>query len=309
MRSLIIMMGVLVATTAWAEFTLDDNGSDVTVLENGKPVTVYHYGRVEPPEKVPEHYGRACYLHPLYGLDGDVMTQDFPVDHRHHRGVFWAWPECKVGDRLINVWALGDARQHHEKWTAREADADKAHIGVINFWAFDDAPDLPQVREEVDFIVRPADDTGRAIDFRLKMTNVTDKEVTFLGAAGKGYGGFCIRPDANRKPFTFTTAKGISQKDVLSLDTPWADVTSKASPDGPISGMAVFQHPSNPGYPFPGWIFRHYAFLGASWPHEKPHTMAPGESFELQYRLYLHRGTAEEAKVADKFAVYTAGAK
>jgi AcrR family transcriptional regulator len=40
---------------------------------------------------VPEKFRRSCYIHPLYGLDGEVMTEDFPVDHRHHRGVFWAW--------------------------------------------------------------------------------------------------------------------------------------------------------------------------------------------------------------------------
>ena len=310
MRNLMMIgMGLLVAAAGWAEFTLEDNGSSETVIENGKPVLTYNYARVAPPANVPDHFGRACYLHPVYGLDGDVMTQDFPVDHYHHRGVFWAWPECTVGGRRMDVWALDDVRQHHEKWTAREADADKAHVGVVNSWAFDDAPDKPQVREEVDFTVRPADATGRAIDFRLKMTNVSDKPVTFLGAKDKGYGGFCFRPDANRKPFTFTTAKGVCAEDALSFETPWADMTSRAAPDGPISGAAIFEHPSNPGYPFPGWIFRHYGFLGASWPHEKTHALAPGESFELQYRLYLHRGTAEEAKVAEKFEAYIAGLK
>ena len=35
-------------------------------------------------------YTRANYIHPLYGLDGEVLTEDFPRDHPHHRGVFWA---------------------------------------------------------------------------------------------------------------------------------------------------------------------------------------------------------------------------
>ena len=179
-----------IACGAWGEFTLQDDNARLTVLENGKPVLVYNYTRVAPPEKVAEHFGRECYIHPLYGLDGDVLTQDFPVDHRHHRGVFWAWPECKVGERRMDIWALEDVRQHHEKWLAREAGKVKAEIGVQNFWAFDDAPDKPQVREEVHFTVLPADEKGRAIDFDLKLTNVTQETVTFLGAANKGYGGF-----------------------------------------------------------------------------------------------------------------------
>ncbi|MCA9427928.1 MAG: PmoA family protein, partial [Candidatus Omnitrophica bacterium] len=85
------------------------------------------------------------------------------------------------------------------------------------------------------------------------------------------------------------------------LDTPWGDVTSRVEPDGPTSGMALFQHPENPGYPHRGWIFRHYGFLGASWPHLEPYEIAPGESVTLRYRMLIHRGTAEEAKVGEAF--------
>ena len=191
----------------------------------------------------------------------------------------------------------------------KNAGADKSEIGVQNFWACDDAPETPQVREEIRFIVHPAEGDGRAIDFHLKMTNATDEVLTFLGATGKGYGGFNFRPDARRRPFTFTTAKGLCNKDALMFDTPWADIVSKTGPDGPVSGAAIFQHSGNPGYPHHGWIFRHYGFLGACWPHVEPHALEPGESFDLRYRLYIHRGTAEEAGVAERFNEYVAEAK
>lgn len=308
-KSLCTVVLVCLGLGASAEFSLKDDNAHLALLENGKPVLVYNYARVAPPEKVPEHFGRACYIHPLYGLDGDVLTEDFPVDHYHHRGVFWAWPECKVGERRMNVWEMPDAHQHHEKWLVREAGADKAEIAVQDFWSFDDAPDKPLVREEIRFTVLPADDKGRAIDFYLKLTNVSTETVTFLGAKGKGYGGLCVRPDARRSPFTFTTAGGVCKDDALSFDTPWADVTSKVKPDGPTSGIAIFEHPKNPGYPFPGWIFRHYGFLGASWPHEQEHALKPGESFELRYRLFVHRGSAEEANVARQFGEYASGVR
>ncbi len=65
--------------------------------------------------------------------------------------------------------------------------------------------------------------------------------------------------------------------------------------------IALFQHPSNPGFPHPGWILRHYGFLGASWPQYERLELDPGGSFQLAYRVYLHRGDAEEASVADRF--------
>lgn len=310
MRIVVSLLGVFgIVTTCFAEFTLDDNKASLTILENGKPVLVYNYEPVKAPDKVPENFTRACYIHPLYGLDGEVMTQDFPIDHFHHRGVFWAWPECKVGDRRMDVWALGDVRQHHKKWVAKKAGPDKAEIAVENFWALDDAPDKPQVKEEVAFTVLSAEKTGRAIDFDLKLTNVADNDITFLGAKNKGYGGFCFRPDARRLPLTFTTASGECPQDALRFDTPWADVSFQVRPSGPYSGAAIFQHPKNPGFPFPGWIFRHYGFLGASWPHEQEHVLKPGASFELRYRLYIHRGRAEEAGIDSKFEEYISSIK
>lgn len=299
----------LPAGPARAEFTLEDKDGKLTVFENGKPVLAYNYEPVKPPEGVPSRYERACYIHPVYGLDGDVLTQDFPPDHYHHRGVFWAWPKTRIGDRPADIWVCADIYQRHEKWTAREAGADKAVVGVRNYWSYNDAPEEKVGQEDMTFTVHPADETGRAIDFSFKFTNITDQDVTFLGATGKGYGGFNFRPDANRRPLSFTTIDGPRAEDVLKCETPWADVTSKVKPDGPVSGVAIFQHPKNPGYPHHGWILRHYGFIGACWPHVHEHVLKPGEFLELRYRLCIHRGTAEEAGVAEMFQAYIAEAK
>jgi hypothetical protein len=55
-------------------------------------------------------YKRANYIHPLYGLDGQVLTEDFPRDHLHHRGVFWAWHQLWLSDMKIgDPWATVDS--------------------------------------------------------------------------------------------------------------------------------------------------------------------------------------------------------
>jgi hypothetical protein len=237
-------------------------------------------------------------------LDGEILTQDFPIDHFHHRGVFWAWPECKTGDKLLDVWQMKGARQHHEKWLKKEVNVEGAEIGAQNIWSFDDAPDKAIIREEAYFCVRPADEKARAIDFDLKFTNVSDVVVTFLGAKNKGYGGLSYRPNALRLPLTFTTSSGVCENDALRFDTPWADIALSPKDGAPVAGVSIFQNPKNPGYPFPGWMFRHYGFLGASWPHEQEHALKPGESFELRYRMLVHRGSATDAGVAERFQKY-----
>jgi len=286
-------LGVLVALPCFGEFALAESTTGVTVLEDGAPVLTYNFGRIEPPAGVDvDRYWRSSYVHPLYGPDGAAITEDFPRDHYHHRGVFWTWPETQVGERKMDVWTIVGARQLFQRWINKAASAERAVIEVENAWFFDDDPEA-KVRETVAITVHAAADDARAIDFRLRFENVTDEDVAFLGAENKGYGGFSFRPIADNRPFTFLTATGISEKDALRYETPWASIRWQADDSAEPAGAAIFQHPSNPGYPHPGWIFRHYGFLGASWPHEVTHTLEPGASFTLRYRLLIYAGAPE----------------
>src|SRR5262245_21288573 len=66
--------------------------------EGNEPVFVYHFGAVSS-SKAPNARSRSNYFHPLYGLDGEVLTDDFPQDHDYHRGLYWAWSHIRVGDQ------------------------------------------------------------------------------------------------------------------------------------------------------------------------------------------------------------------
>lgn len=277
-----------------------DNGR-LTLSENGDPVFVFHTGVVEPPAPLPAALRRSAYIHPLYGLDGETLTQDFPLDHLHHRGIFWAWPEVRLNGERIDLWHLRGVRTRHVEIIEETADARRARLAVRNIWSQDDSPGEAIVTETVRILVHPADESGRAIDFDLAFENTSGNAITFAGASGKGYGGFNLRPDAVRKPFSFTAASGPLDEDHLRYPTPWADVSFQPAPDGPHAGAAIFQHPGNPGYPHEGWIMRHYGFLGACWPHEEEFELGAGDTLRLRYRVYVHRGNAAEGKVPEAF--------
>ncbi len=36
-------------------------------------------------------HSRSHYIHLLYGIDGEVLTKEFPSDHPHHCSIFWSW--------------------------------------------------------------------------------------------------------------------------------------------------------------------------------------------------------------------------
>ncbi len=268
--------------------------------ESDQPVLVYNHGLQTRPG-VPEDRRRSSYVHPLYGLDGEVLTDDFPKDHCHHRGLFWAWPHVRSGGQEYDLWMLRGIRQQFERWTDRRAGPAEAVLGVENGWY---VGQRRVVREEVGMRVSPATDAGRAIDLELRWTAL-DEPVTLWGAAGKSYGGFSLR-FAPRQETVITTATGRQQEDLNLTRLAWADLTARfAGAPGP-SGVAVFVHRGHPDYP-PTWITRHYGFLGVGWPGTAPAVLQPGKAVTCRYRLWIHRGQADVAQLRQVYQAYVRG--
>ena len=307
-----LVAAVALAAPAYAGFSLVDDGVGVTVLEDGEAVLVYNHGAVEPETgdgDFADQYRRASYIHPLYGLGGDVITEDFPGDHPHHRGVFWTWPQIHHDGEHIDLWHLA-GRQEFIEWEARNiewgveaVEVGHAALHAVNGWYWP-GDETPFTREDVRFTVHSAEDGGRAIDFHFTFTNVSDAVVEIRGQSGAGYGGFNVRPDGDRPEPRFATDEGHYPDDATDLVTPWAAWSARDGEDGLYSGAAILPHPDNPTEPQPRWIFRHYGFLGASWPHDNAYPLEPGDSVDLRYRLYVFEGPADEAPIAAQYSAF-----
>jgi hypothetical protein len=142
------------ATSAADAFRFTEiSDKSLGLFEGGRPVFVYNHGVMPPPAGVPADRARSTYVHPIYGLDGEVLTDDFPKDHYHHRGLFWSWPHVRIGDEHYDLWMLKGIEQRFERWLAREADAAGATLGVENGWY---VGDRKVMREQVWLRAAPA---------------------------------------------------------------------------------------------------------------------------------------------------------
>ena len=278
----------------WA--AVDDKS--LGLWEGEKPVLVYNH-RVLLKPGVPADRARSTYLHPIYGLDGEVLTDDFPKDHYHHRGLFWAWPHVKVDDKEASLWDLRGIEQRFVKWLQREASPEAAGLGVENGWFVGDQQVL---REEVWLRVRPATSSGRAIDLDLTLTPL-GRPVTLQGAEGKSYGGLTLR-FAPRQDTVITTPQGNRKEDLVISRLPWADLSARF--EKAAGGAAIFIAPDHPDYP-PTWLTRHYGVLCVGWPGVKAGTLPPDQPVTCRYRVWLHRGTANQGQLQEEYDRYVAG--
>lgn len=281
MRRLLALFGLWAAAGAAQPFRFRDISPESVELSDGdRPVYVYNYGVVRK-AGAPEDRARCCYLHPVYAPNGTVLTDDFPQDHYHHRGIFWAWPVVVVGQERYDLWALRGLRQQFVRWLAREAGARQARLAVENAWV---AQGRTVMKERVEIVTLPITGEQRRLAFRLELEPIGGPvELRGEPAEEKGYGGFSVR-FAPREKTVIRTDTGVEPQDSNMARHAWAQL--EALFGGRRAGLRIDIDPAHPDFPN-GWCLRHYGFLGVNYPGLKAHRLEPGRPLVLEYRVTL----------------------
>ena len=286
----------------------------IRLSDNAEPVWVYNFGpitRSDLPE-TERRRTRACYIHPLYGLRGEVLTDDFPGDHYHHHGVFWTWPHVGIHqpDGQVNQYSLwedlGGLKQEFVQWKERTTDGTSATLSVENGWFVGE--EKVMIENVTIRTFAKKDEFGqktRAIDLEF-LWIPTDKPITLRGAEEKSYGGLTVRfrPQANRsgeeRITTITVPDGVAEGDLPETPLPWADFTSRFGTDEHRSGAAIFIPPTHPDFP-PTWLTRYYGPLCVGWPGVQERTFQPKEEIRLAYRLWVHESEVDTEQIRQAY--------
>lgn len=296
--ALVLLSGADKPAAEKSGFRFERNDRSIELLDGGRPVFAYNHAEVAN-EKVPKARPRGAYVHPIYGLEGEVLTDDFPADHVNHRGLYWSWPHVKVGETEVDSWNVRGIATRFIKWTAQERHAERAVLGVENGWF---VGEKQVAREEVRLEVYSDTGDSRAIDVTLTWTPL-DEPITLRGAEGKGYGGVTLR-FGPRKTTVVTVPDGRAKEDLVVARLPWADLSGDlAGKPEALGGAALLAHPSNRDFP-PEWMTRQYGMLASGWPGVKPQTIEKGESVTLRYRLWIHRGNPEAGEISKVYEAY-----
>ena len=289
---------LLAVTATAAPFWFEPvNEKSLGLWEGDKPVLVYNHGVIEK-VGVPADRARSTYIHPLYGVDGEVLTDDFPQDHYHHRGLFWAWPHVKTGGKEYDLWMLKGMEQRFERWLERTAGPDHATLSVQNGWF---VGDRKVMQETVTIYVQTVRGGSRSLLLRFTWIPL-DEPITLAGAEGKSYGGLTLR-FAPRTNTVITTPLGIDDKDLPMVRLAWADLTALYPGLAQPSGAAIFVPRTHPDFP-PMWLTRHYGVLCLGWPGVEPKTFPPGKPIKCDYLLWIHRGAVTGDRLSAEYDAF-----
>jgi len=271
---------------------------------------------------------KAPYLYPVIGPNGENMTRHYPMrediegeerDHPHHRAIrfshrkvngfsFWA-PESRA--------AAGEAEIVFEEVEALENGEDSGEVVIRSAWIGDGELVLTE-RTRLRFL--PLEDRQVLMDYDIELT-AGAKDVLFEDEKD---GGLSVRvpetmrvelPGRVKGPGVILNSRGDRDGEAWGKAAEWADYYGPDS-SGKVSGIAIFDHPSNLRYPT-HWHARTYGLItanrfGKGFFEEKSgaqhgdgdYTIRAGETLKLRHRLYFHLGDTESAKVAEHFQNY-----
>jgi len=268
----------------------------VDVSENGIPVLRYNHGTTSVPEGIGSEYARGDYIHPLYGLDGEILTDDYPKDHAHHRGVNWSWATLQWRGETRDPFAVRGAWARPVDLRAK-SDAESATIEAESVWKWDDKE--PVVAETVVIRVFPADAQGRVIDFEIRLKALVEG-IEFAGRLKEGYSGF----NARMAPGDAQEIRLHADPEGASPRRAWGDYAAVFPGGKGRSGLAIFQCETNPQYPSEWREYPSLNFFQPAFPGGALIPMPKDETITLNYRVWIHRDAPDETALARQWDIY-----
>jgi len=321
MKTAILLLVTVALRPAPAQVKITPGPQKVAIEINGQPSTDFYIAGPEVAKP---------YLWPLRAASGTYVTRMWPMekveeeagilkpDHPHQRGLWFAhasvngldfWNIAPLDQRPYNqpdrgkivLKTLGEVKSGKEKGT----------VAAIFSWTNVKGDVLLTEQRVTTFY---ADPSLRIIDFDFTLTAV--QKVTF-GDEKDGAFGLRLRPILQEDKGTghITNADGaMAEKAAWGKPSNWCDYSGDIH--GEKVGIAVLDHPANPGHPV-RWHVRAYGLFAANpfglaaltgdKSQTKETVVEPGKSLRYRYRLIVHPGDAESADIAGLWRKYTAG--
>ncbi|WP_228850601.1 DUF6807 family protein [Aegicerativicinus sediminis] len=258
-------------------------------------------------------FSRNNYLHPVYGWNGEIITEDFPEDHLHHRGIFWAWHQIyKDSVRLGDGWTLEGVRWNIENTEAKSVMDMLMIVNKVHWYSpkIVDTLDsqIPFIEEKNSIYVHPKSENYRLIQIRIALRALSPGIKIGGSEDEKGYGGFSARIKLPNN-LSFRNKNGSVKPDNLPIEGyGWMDFTGNIENEKQPSGIAILCNSNNPYYP-ENWILRSeksmqnavYPYPGSriiEVPQDKP--------IVLEYRLIIHDGSFSVKDLQILHSIYSA---
>ena len=276
------------------------DGAVVRVTASGKPVLTYQAQPGEfPRPDIKPIFKRGGYIHPVYTPEGRAITDDFPVDHPHHHGIWWAWTKTEYDGRQPDFWNVGDGTGRIDFASLDATWSGQVHGGLTANTRFIDVTGGRSevvVKDTWDVRVYGALDTVLVFDM-VSTQNLAGSKPLVLPEYR--YGGLGVRGhiqwNGKGDKTVFLTSEGKTRADGNGTTARWTHMGGLL--DGRAAGIAILDHPSNFRSPQPTRLNPDNPFFNYSPSVAGDWKIEPGKPYVSRYRFITYEGLPDRALI------------
>lgn len=281
-----------------AQLSMKKTEGGITIVDG--PQNVLHYQTSL--KSKDGKFERCNYIHPLWSIDGNVITEDFPPDHLHHRGVFWAWHQVWIGDkRISDAWELVNFEQEVVELEFVKVANEAVQIKTEVEWKSDkwkkEGHKIPYLNEKTKITVHPITGKYRKIDFEISLLALEEGVEIGGSEDEKGYGGFAIRM-ALPSDVLFAGLQGILEPEETAITSDgFVNISGSIGANKSKGGVVMVDNNENPGYP-QSWILRaKNSMQNVVYPGREAVGVSTSKPLVLNYSLLLYSGKLSDKRI------------
>ncbi len=247
-------------------------------------------------------YPRANYVHPLHDFQGAPLTEDFPEDHLHQRGIFWAWHQLYLNDQsLADPWVCeGISWKVHQ--VKHRVQQEKATVTATVDWLVGSQPQN-LIQEQVEIVYHGNQDYY-VLDFDITLKSLFDGVGIGGSDDNKGYGGFSPRL-ALGDAVTFADASGMVTPETGQVQAGnWVLINDIGENE---SNVVIMYHPESTAY-LKGWILRATGSMqNPVWPGRERVVLDKGEKVRMRAAIVVFRDQASPVQIDKIYQSFLTG--
>jgi len=284
------------------DFTQRNEGLDFKVA--GRNVFTF----VTTPASVPSKeikpvFLRGGYLHPVLAPSGRLVTDDYPSDHYHHHGIWFAWTKTEFEGAHPDFWNVGDGTGKVQFEGVDRTWTGPVHAGFKSrqsYIAITGGVSKTALNEQWDVRLYNVGQGGKGKRYFLFDIVATQECASSspLVLEEYRYGGMGVRGHRDWKDkskVSFMTSEGKSRENGNATRGRWVHISGPV--DNQIAGIAVLDHPGNFRSPQPLRIHPDDPYFNYAPSQLGRFEIKPGEKFVVRYRYVVADGAADKAEL------------
>jgi hypothetical protein len=258
----------------------------------------YQFKTVYPPGGIDTSYKRDGFIHPLWSLKGNLLTQIQPADHYHHYGIWNPWTHVLFESDTVDFWNLAkhQGTVRFVELISKKAFSEYAELKVLHDHVVfkRNASEKTALKEEQTIrVYKPGTNDSYVCDIVIDLRCASDSPVLLLKYR---YGGFSWRSTKrwnSSNSEVYTSSNKTRENADGSLER-WFVIQGEFDTD--YSGIEFMSHPLNYNHPEPARIWppeqngRGDVFANFSPTKNKDWLLEPGKTYRLMYRLLIFDG-------------------